>query len=122
MKLNAILILFCVISVFCAVVGVGDEPNSSLDIWWDANTANYVDIWDYETPTDISFWLNDVEILFEWDANDGKFDVVYDANDCTKAAETFFQCMLPYLNKHIEEKAQELNEEQDFKEKENEND
>lgn len=47
------------------------------------------------------------EISFEW--NDGKFNVVYDANRCSDAAKTFFDCMLPYLNSHIEEKAKELN-------------
>ena len=47
-------------------------------------------------------------IEFNW--KDGKFDVTYDANDCTQSAKTFFDCMLPYLNDKIELKAKELNE------------
>ena len=55
-------------------------------------------------PGNISFHVGGVGVLFEW--NDGKFNVVYDANDCTGAAKTFFECMLPYLNDHIKELAE----------------
>jgi len=50
--------------------------------------------------------INGVKVVFKWD--DGKFDVVYDANDLSGAADTFFTYMLPYLNEHIEAKAEEL--------------
>ncbi len=58
-------------------------------------------------PTDISFCLNNVELLFTW--NDGTFDVIYDANNLTGAAEAFCIAIEPYLNAHIREVAEKLN-------------
>ena len=49
-----------------------------------------------------------IEITVAFNYADGKFDVVYDANDLSGAADTFFTYMLPYLNEHIEAKAEEL--------------
>ena len=57
-------------------------------------------------PTNISFNLNDIEVIFEW--KDGKFNIVYDPDKCTESAKAFFECMLPYLNEHIAEKAKHL--------------
>jgi len=38
-------------------------------------------------------WLRDTnEVIFEW--KDGKFNVIYDSNDCTESAITFFKCLL----------------------------
>ncbi len=65
-------------------------------------------LWELDEPTDISFCVSNVEVIFTW--NDGKFDVIYDADDLTNAAETFFKCIKPYLNAHIKDAAERLNE------------
>ncbi len=84
----------------------------------DANTNDYYTtdantelIWitlpEETTCVNISFSGSEgFGVLFNWE--DGKFDVTYDANNCTQSAKTFIDCMLPYLNEHIEEKAKEL--------------
>ena len=61
---------------------------------------------DLKEPGNISFKVGDVEILFEW--KNGKFNVVYDKDKCSEAAQVFFECMLPYLNEHIKEKAKQM--------------
>lgn len=58
--------------------------------------------------SDIAFCVGSVEVVFTWD--DGKFDVVYDPNDLTGAANAFFVGMKPYLNAHIRDAAERLNE------------
>ena len=65
-------------------------------------------IWisDVGEATDIFFCVGSVEVRFTW--NDGKFDVIYDANDLTRAAETFFVSIKPYLNAHIKDAAENL--------------
>ncbi len=61
-------------------------------------------------PTDFTFGYNDTEIVFEWNEETCMFNVVYDKDNCTEAAETFFVCMMPYFNEHIKAKAKLLNE------------
>ena len=92
-------------------VSLNPDPNE-----FTINTSTYPDtaltgidlidtsVWD--TAPNISFCIGDFEILFEW--TDGKFNVVYDPNRCTESAKTFFDCMLPYLNEHIEERARDI--------------
>lgn len=81
-----------------------NDPNDYLIIL----TDDWVDITGWDEPLDISFCIGNTEVVFTWD--DGKFDVIYDPNDLTKAAETFFECIKPYLNEHIEEAAKAINE------------
>lgn len=39
------------------------------------------------------------EVTFTWKS--GKFDVIYDANNCTEAALTFIECMVPLFNETV---------------------
>lgn len=55
---------------------------------------------------DIVFCLDNVEVKFKM--TEGTFDVIYDPNNCTAAANTFFVCMKPHLQGMILEKAKEL--------------
>ena len=88
------------------VISLGEPIESSYDpnIFWDTTLTEY-DL-SVSNLFDICFAVNNVVVEFRWD--DGKFDVVYDANDLSGAAGTFFTYMLPYLNEHIEAKAEEL--------------
>ncbi len=83
-----------------------EKVAASPDIVFEDTTVDIITLEDF-TSDNISFTLNNIEVLFEW--KDGKFNVVYDPNKCTESAKTFFDCMLPYLNDAIEEKAKELN-------------
>ena len=72
-------------------------------------TIDFVGIYCRELATyaDISFSGREgSEVLFNW--RDGKFDVTYDANECTQSAQTFIDCMLPFLNETIKTAAKEL--------------
>ncbi len=78
------------------------------DLTFDANTdlVWFTDI-ESATFTDFSFSGREgSEVLFNW--RDGKFDVTYDANECTQSAQTFIDCMLPFLNETIKTAAKEL--------------
>ena len=103
------------------------DPNCIIEIidpdeiqwWYTENTAfdpnilwdSTLTVYDLSIPElyDICIEINGVKVVFKWD--DGKFDVVYDANDLSGAADTFFTYMLPYLNEHIEAKARGLTKE-----------
>lgn len=87
------------------------DTEDSLD-WTTLDATEPNIIWaitDYGDITqfyDIVFCLDNVEVKFKM--TEGKFDVIYDPNDCTAAANTFFVCMKPYLQGMIMEKAKEL--------------
>ena len=73
------------------------DPNEEW-VWITDETVTYADI---------SFSGNEgSDVLFNW--RDGKFDVTYDVNECTQSAQTFIDCMLPFLNNAIKLKAEEL--------------
>ncbi len=80
----------------------GGDPNGLI---WSTDIA--VSAWSISECSDITFGYGNTSVLFEW--GDGKFDVVYDANDITGAAEAFFVAMKPYLNAHIKDAAKNLN-------------
>lgn len=89
----------------------------STDSWLDPNNFFTTDpnlivtLVDWDKPTDISFGCSrESELIFTWDGE--KFDVIYDANDITGAAKTFFDYLEPYLNAHIKDAAEKLNEPQ----------
>ena len=99
MKKIAILVL-----LLCFIVGCDEEilPDAALDV-------NEGLVWIIDSGTtsaDIMFSGDGPDVIFNWE--DGKFDIIYDANNCTQSAKTFIDCMLPYLNEHIETKAKEL--------------
>ncbi len=85
-----------------------DDPNLTITDYGNADAyITDITITGLNTPTNISFESDEIEVLFEW--NDGEFNVVYDEDKCSESAKAFFVCILPYLNEHIEEKAKELN-------------
>ena len=103
-KIVLVVLLLAVVLMF---------SNSKGEEMVDANTTMERDTrLDNLTSTNIMFSGESngvgVDILFEW--ADGKFNIVYDANNCTETAQVFFDCMLPYLNEHIKEKAKLLKE------------
>jgi hypothetical protein len=73
----------------------------------DPNGLIIIDDW-MDEAMDITFCMGNTEVVFTW--TDEKFDVIYDANDLAGAAKTFFDSMRPYLNAHIKDAAERLNE------------
>lgn len=108
MKWNEWLLIMAtaiLVTLFLVVAGCDEDYVTGIEGHAETDTDTLIFINNDYEPGNISFAVGDVEILFEW--VDGKFNVVYDANNCTKAANTFFECMLPYLDEHIEAKAKE---------------
>lgn len=56
---------------------------------------------------DLTFCMGNTRVVFTW--TDSQFDVIYDVNDLTGAAKTFFDSMKPHLNAHIKDAAEKLN-------------
>lgn len=77
----------------------GDLTTSNGDavVWYTFETME---------STSLLFEQGGVEVVFEW--GDGKFNVVYDANNLSQSAAVFFDYIEPYINDHIAEKAEKL--------------
>jgi len=107
-------IMGCAIGCFIAISDQRDTPVEYIPVEYIPdeyvpydynnipNDSNFSDIY-FEIKPDIGVsptmsyydvvWLRDTnEVIFEW--KDGKFNVIYDSNDCTESAITFFKCLL----------------------------
>ncbi len=105
-KLIVVLILLIVVGYLWKESQCVAQDAPGQTIVKDPNDVWLIALNEWTEPVNISFCFNGIEVLFEW--KDSKFNVVYDRENCTESAHTFFVCIEPYLNGHIEEKAKEL--------------
>ena len=106
--------------ILCVIKGIwigrvehaGSSPSSEVRLAKDDqgqpdyfSTAN-MDSFNQDTDITFTNLYTGNDVVFDW--KDDMFNVIYDADKCTEAAMTFFDCMLPYLNECIEKKAKEL--------------
>lgn len=92
-----------------ATVGLELDPNElSVYLDWggyDPNTLFTVD--ESTMYYDISIAVGDGEILFTT-TDDGKMDIIFDANDCTANVKAFVDCMETMMSGYILSMAEKL--------------